>query len=249
METRQVFSETRVALITGAGRNIGRAVALDLAARGADIVVLVRGNRAEAEDVAEEVRALGRRAMAGVADVRDEMAVGEVVDRAREELGAITILVNNAAVRSESPFLELSSQEWREVVSVILDGAFVCSQAVLPGMLETGWGRIVNVAGLSGQTGAVNRAHVIASKAGIIGLTKALALEYASSNVTVNAISPGMIETAREGAEPSHHGERKIPVGRRGRPEEVAALVRYLASEEAAFVTGQTLNINGGLHL
>ena len=236
-------------MITGAGRNIGRSIALELAAGGADVVILVRGNRQEAEGVAEEARSLGRRALVGVADVRDEQAVGRVVEDAREALGPVTVLVNNAAVRREAAFLELSPEEWREVIGVTLDGAFVCSRAVLPGMVEAGWGRIANIAGLTGQTGATHRAHVVAAKAGLIGLTKALALEYAANGITVNAISPGLIDTAREGAEPKHYGGQSIPVGRRGRPEEVAAMVRYLLSEEAAFVTGQTLNINGGLHL
>lgn len=236
-------------MITGAGRNIGRSIALELAAGGADVVILVRGNRQEAEGVAEEARSLGRRALVGVADVRDEQAVGRVVEDAREALGPVTVLVNNAAVRREAPFLDLSPEEWREVIGVTLDGAFACSRAVLPGMVEAGWGRIANIAGLTGQTGATHRAHVVAAKAGLIGLTKALALEYAANGITVNAISPGLIDTAREGAEPKHYGGQSIPVGRRGRPEEVAAMVRYLVSEEAAFVTGQTLNINGGLHL
>jgi 3-oxoacyl-[acyl-carrier protein] reductase len=135
------------------------------------------------------------------------------------------------------------------VIGVTLDGAFVCTRAVLPGMVEAGWGRIANIAGLTGQTGATHCAHVVAAKAGLIGLTKALALEYAANGITVNAISPGLIDTARQGVEPRHYGGQSIPVGRRGRPEEVAAMVRYLVSEEAAFVTGQTLNINGGLHL
>lgn len=236
-------------MITGAGRNIGRAIALELAAEGSDVVILVRSNREEAEGVAEEIRSLGRRALVGVADVRDERTIGHVVEEAREGLGPVTVLVNNAAVRREAPFLDLSPEEWREVVGVTLDGAFVCSQAVLPGMLEAGWGRIVNIAGLTGQTGATHRAHVVAAKAGLVGLTKALALEYAADNITVNAISPGLIGTQREGTEPKHYSGQSIPVGRRGRPKEVAAMVRYLVFEEAAFVTGQTLNINGGLHL
>lgn len=236
-------------MVTGAGRNIGRSIALKLASGGADVVILVRSDRQGAEGVAEEVRSLGRRALVALADVRDERAIGRVVQDAQEALGPLTVLVNNAAVRREMPFGDLSLEEWREVVGVNLDGAFVCSQAVLPGMVEAGWGRIANIAGLTGQTGAAHRAHVVAAKAGLIGLTKALALEYAANGITVNAISPGLIDTAREGAEPKHYAGQSIPVGRRGRPEEVAAMVRYLVSEEAAFVTGQTLNINGGLHL
>jgi 3-oxoacyl-[acyl-carrier protein] reductase len=241
--------EERVAMITGAGRNIGRAIALDLASAGADIVIVVRRSREEARQVADEVRTLGRRALVGVADVRDEDAIRGVADRAREELGPVNVLVNNAALRREAPFLELPPEEWREVVDIILDGAFVCSRAVLPDMLESGWGRIVNIAGLAAQTGAAHRAHVVTGKAGLIGLTRALSLEYAPHGITVNSVSPGMIDTVREGPEPQHHRERSIPVGRRGKPEEVAAIVRYLVSEEAAFVTGQTLNVNGGLYL
>jgi 3-oxoacyl-[acyl-carrier protein] reductase len=242
-----VIPRQPVAVVTGGGRNIGRAIALDLAASGADVVLVVRNNREEAEAVAKEIRAVGRRALVGVADVRDEEAIATVLDDARKSLGPPTILVNNAAVRREAPFLELAKAEWQDLTSVVLDGAFVCTRAVLPDMLEAGWGRIVMIAGLTGQTGASQRAPVVAAKAGLIGLTKALALEYADQNVTVNAVSPGMIDTTRRGEVPHHHATRQPPVGRLGRPEEVAAVVRYLVSDEAAYVTGQTFNVNGGL--
>ncbi|MGH2736356.1 MAG: SDR family oxidoreductase [Actinomycetota bacterium] len=236
-----------VAIVTGAGRNIGRSIALGIAAGGADVVIVVRSNRVEAEGVAREVRALGRRTLVAIADVRDKAGIAAVVDETRVTLGPPTILVNNAAVRREAPFLDLTNEDWREVTSVILDGAFVCCREVLPDMIATGWGRIVNIAGLSGQTGAAQRAHVVAGKAGLIGLTKALALEYAEDNVTVNAVSPGRIDTTRAGDVPRHHAERPVPVGRPGRTEEVAAAVRYLISDEASYVTGQTINVNGGL--
>lgn len=236
-----------VAIVTGAGRNIGRSIALELAAWNADVVVVVRSNREEAESVATEVQALGRRALVGIADVRDEQSISAIADEARKTLGPPTILINNAAMRSDIPFLELTKADWREVTSIILDGAFVCAQEVLPDMLGAGWGRIVNIAGLTGQTGASHRAHVAAAKAGLIGFTKALALEYATDNITVNAVSPGTIDTTRRDGAPRHHAEQRVPVGRLGRPEEVAAMVRYLVSDEAAFITGQTMNVNGGL--
>lgn len=239
-------SRRPVAMVTGAGRNIGRSIALELANWGADVIVVVRHRREEAEQVAGEIRALGRDARAVVADIRDRRAIAAAVDDAHT-LGSPTILVNNAATRPEAPFLELTAEDWREVTSVILDGAFVCAQAMIPSMLEAGWGRIVNIAGVTGQTGASNRAHVVAAKAGLLGLTKALAMEYAASNITVNAVSPGLIDTSRPQGIPRHHAGRTAPVGRMGRVEEVAAIVRYLVSAEAAYVTGQTLNVNGGL--
>jgi len=243
----QERSNPRIALVTGGGRNIGRAIALDLAAAEADVAVLVRSDEAAATGVADEVRALGRRALTAVADVRDESAVRAAAGRVREELGPLTVLVHAAAVRSEAPFLELSHDQWREIVDVIVDGAFISSQVVLPDMIEAGWGRIVMIGGLSGQTGATHRAHVVTAKAALVGLTKALALEFAANNITVNTVSPGMIDTVRTGEEPKHHDERRIPVGRKGRPSEVAATVRFLVSDEAAFITGQTVNVNGGL--
>ena len=251
--THRLDERRSVALVTGSGRNIGRAIALSLAGAGCNLVVNVRGNRDEGEAVAAEARDLGARAIVAVGDVQDEAAVEAMFAAAREQLGDVTVLVNNAAIRTEMPLEDLSLDEWRRVTGVILEGAFLCSRAAIPGMRARRWGRIINIAGMSGQAGASHRAHVVTAKAGIVGLTRALAVELGPDGITVNAVSPGMMDTARNAAtspaEPKHHEGRVVPVGRRGRPDEVAAAVRYLASDDAAYVNGQTLSVNGGAYI
>lgn len=236
------------ALVTGATRNIGRRIALDLAEDGHDVLLLARTADAAAREVEREVADRGRRSLLWAADVRDGDAVAAGVARAREALGPVRVLVNNAAVRRERPFREIGREDWNEVVDTVLGGAFTCAQAVLPDMLDAGWGRIVNIAGVSGQVGAAGRAHVVTAKAGLLGLTRALAHEYAAHGITVNAVSPGRIDTARAHV-PEHQRTTAIPVGRPGSPAEVAAAVRYLAGPHAGYVTGQTLNLNGGTHM
>lgn len=242
-----------VALVTGSGRNIGRAIVLRFAEQGADVVVNVRTSREEAEAVAEEARARGVRAMALVADVRDQRAICNGLDAVRRDIGPVDVIVNCAAIRPESPFESLPLDEWREVLSVMLDGAFVATQAVVPGMLDLGWGRVINIAGITGQAGAPRRAHVVTGKSGLIGFTKALALEYAERGITVNAVSPGFIDTARGGTSsvvaPAHHADRRVPMGHLGQPGDVAALCCYLASDEGRFITGQVLAVNGGTYV
>lgn len=251
--TQQTDDGRRVALITGSGRNIGRAIALQLAADGVDIVVNVRQKREEGDEVAEAVRALGARAAVVMADVRDEEAVRGMFETARAELGPVSILVNNAAIRNERPIEELDLEEWHRVTGIILDGSFLCSRAAVAHMRELGSGRIINIIGMSGQAGGSDRVHVVTAKAGLIGLTKALAVELGPDGITVNAVSPGMMDTTRDpasaSARPKHHSMRVVPLARRGLPAEVAATVGFLASPSASYITGQTVNVNGGAYI
>jgi 3-oxoacyl-[acyl-carrier protein] reductase len=240
--------EGKVAIVTGAARNIGRAIALDLADGGAAVVVVVRSNLEGANAVAREIEARGGRALALRADITEPAAVRQAVDATLERFAAIDILVNNAGIRPETPLERLSLEEWRQVMAVTLEGPLLLVQAALPA-LERAKGTIVNIGGLTAYTGATHRAHVVTAKAGLDGLTKALAVELAPRDVTVNLVAPGLIETERAGPPPEHRKSRTTLLGRRGRPEEVAALVRYLAGPRGRFLTGQTLHVNGGAFL
>jgi 3-oxoacyl-[acyl-carrier protein] reductase len=247
MATREL--EGRVALVTGAGRNIGRAIALALAAGGAAVVVNARRNRAEAEAVAREIEGQSGRALAALADVADAAAVERMVADAIAQFGRIDVLVNNAALRRETPLEKMEAAEWREIVGSVLDGAFNCAKACLAHLRESGAGAVVNIGGLSAHTGAKHRLHVVTAKAGLVGFTRALAKDLAGDNVTVNCVSPGLIETPRAGAEPQHHQTHQTLSGRRGAPGEVAAAVRFLAGPDARYITGQTIHVNGGAFL
>jgi 3-oxoacyl-[acyl-carrier protein] reductase len=242
----------KVALVTGAGRNIGRAIALALAQGGAGVIVNARRNRAEAEAVVGEIAAGGGKAVAGLADVVDAPAVERMVAEGVSALGRLDILVNCAAVRREAPFGEMSAAEWHEALAIILDGAFNCAKACLPHLVKGGAGAIINIGGLTAHTGAKNRAGVVTAKAGLVGLTRALAHDLAGDNITVNCVSPGLIETARGGgnaARPHHHQTHQTLFGKRGAPEDVAGMVRYLAGPGGRFITGQTIHVNGGVFL
>ena len=241
----------RVALVTGAGRNIGRAMAKVLAAGGAAVVVNVRSNKAEAEQVVAEIARDGGKAIAAVADVADEKAVHAMVADAVKQLGRLDYLINNAALRQERTFEEMSFAEWRDVLGVTLDGAFHCAKACLPYLKASGVGAIVNIGGLSAHTGSKHRAHVTTAKLGLVGFTRGLAHDLAKDGITVNLVAPGTIDTARkvDAARPAHHLINNTLTGKRGAPDDVAAMIRFLCGPGARYVTGQTIHVNGGAYL
>jgi 3-oxoacyl-[acyl-carrier protein] reductase len=239
----------RVAVVTGSARNIGRAIALDLASAGASVVVNARTSSTEAEATAEEIHRQGGRAVVAMTDISEPEGAAALVAAAVDAFGRLDILVNNAAVRREIDFADLDYREWRAIVGTILDGAYLCVHAALPLLMRSGNGAVINIGGVSAYMGAARRAHVIAAKAGLAGLTRALAHDLAP-HVTVNTVVPGQIDTRRpSGKEPAHHAGHAPLVGRRGRPEEIAALVRFLCGPDARYITGQTLHANGGLFL
>jgi 3-oxoacyl-[acyl-carrier protein] reductase len=241
----------KVAIVTGSGRNIGRAIALALADGGAGVIVNARSNRKETEAVAGEVERAGSKAVVVLGDVADPNTAAALARAALERFGRIDFLVNNAAVRAEQALDRMTFDDWRQVMAVVLDGAFHCVQACLPALKRSGAGAIVNIGGLSAHTGSERRIHVVAAKAGLVGLTRALAHDLAADGVTVNCVSPGLIGTARApGApEPAHHAIHRTLTGKRGTPEEVATVVRFLCGPGARYVTGQTVHANGGAYL
>ena len=241
----------KVAVVTGAGRNIGRAMAKALAAGGAAIIVNVRSNRSEAEQVVREIERDGGKARVHIGDVADANAMQAMADAAEKHFGRIDCLINNAALRREKSFAEMDYREWREILDVTLDGTFHCVKACLRGLRQCGAGSIVNIGGLSAHTGAKDRAHVVTAKAGIIGLTRALAHDLADDGITVNCVVPGLIGTPRprDKPEPAHHLTHQTITGQRGRPDDVAAMVRFLCGPGARYVTGQAIHANGGAYL
>lgn len=242
----------KVALVTGAGRNIGRRVALDLAARGACVVVNGRADRAAVEGVVRDISAGGGRAIGCMADVSDPAATQRMLAEAVSAFGGIDVLVSNAGLRRQTPFLDMGFAEWREILSVALDGAFILARAAVPHMIPRGGGAIVALSGVSTHVGTPGRCHVSASKAGLEGLMRALAIELAPHRITCNCVAPGAVDTVRgasAGALPGTLAEQDVPLGRKATVEEIAAAVRFLAGPEGRYVTGQTLHVNGGVFL
>jgi 3-oxoacyl-[acyl-carrier protein] reductase len=240
----------KVALVTGAARNIGRAIAQSLAAGGASVMINARTSRAEAEKTVEMIGSGA--ASFHIADVTKPAEVKALVDATVKRFGRLDFLVNNAAVRFENKFASISYEEWRQVLAIVLDGAFLCAQAALPHLIKAGGGTIVNIGGQTAHRGASERAHVVTAKAGLAGMTKALALDLAPHQITVNCVVPGTIDSQRglPGVpdRPSHRREPP-PIGRRGDPAEIAAMVRMLCGPDARYITGQAIHVNGGGYL
>jgi 3-oxoacyl-[acyl-carrier protein] reductase len=242
----------RVAIVTGAARNIGRAIAVEFGSQRANVVVNAKSSAAEAGETAALVVQAGGRALVHLADVSTPDGAHSLADAAVAHFGGIDILVNNAAIRRECPFDELDWQQWRAVLSVILDGAYLCTHAATPWLRKSQAGAIVNIGGMSAHSGSFGRAHVLAAKMGLVGLTRALAHDLSDSGVTANCVVPGLIDTVRGSSAqgtPAHHAERTTLLGRRGTPHEVADLVAFLCGPKSRFLTGQTMHANGGAYL
>ena len=241
----------RIAFVTGASRGIGRACALALAA-AQNRVVLAARQLDKLEEVANEVRTAGGEAFVVGIDLSSPDSIKEAFGKASKEFGRIDMLVNNAAITRDGLALRMKRDDWDAVIQTNLSGSFFCIQQVLPGMVKERWGRIVNITSVVGEAGNPGQANYVASKAGLIGLTKSLAQELASRNITVNAVAPGFVETDMTGVlsdELKAKITESVPLKRIGKPEEIAAAVRFLASEDAAYITGHVLDVNGGMFM
>jgi 3-oxoacyl-[acyl-carrier protein] reductase len=241
----------KIALVTGASQGIGRACALALAAEGATVALAAR-NQEKLAAVAQEIAAAGGQAEVFPLDISDEASIKEGVKAVLAKLGRVDILVNNAGITRDMLLLRMKRAEWDAVLATNLTGTFLVTQAVLSSMMKSRWGRIINIASVVGQTGQAGQANYAASKAGLMGFTKSVAREMASRNVTANVVAPGMIETAMTSVLDEKQKAAMmqiIPLGRAGKDEEIAHAVTFLASEKAAYITGHTLDVNGGMHM
>jgi 3-oxoacyl-[acyl-carrier protein] reductase len=241
----------RIAFITGASRGIGRACALALSAGGAKVVLAAR-QIDKLEEVAGEIRAAGREAFVTAIDLGLQDSIKEAFSKASKDFGRIDILINNAGLTRDGLAMRMKRDDWDAVIQTNLSGSFFCIQQVMPGMVRERWGRIVNITSVVAESGNPGQANYVASKAGLIGLTKSLAQELASRNITVNAVAPGFVETdmtASLNDELKAKITESIPLKRIGKPEEIAAAVKFLASDDASYITGHVLDVNGGMFM
>src|SRR5882672_4141180 len=241
--------EGRVALVTGASQGIGHACALALAGQGASVAVAAR-NQQKLDELVAQITATGGKAAAFVMDVADEEQIKSGIKSALEKFGKIDILVNNAGITRDQLVMRMKRADWDAVLNTNLTSAYLCTQQAIGSMLKQRWGRIINITSIFGQTGQAGQANYAASKAGLIGLTMAIAREVSTRNITCNAVAPGFIETAMTsglGDDFKQNALKMIPLGRVGTPEDVANAVAFLASEDASYITGHVLNVNGGM--
>jgi 3-oxoacyl-[acyl-carrier protein] reductase len=236
----------KVALVTGASRNIGRAIALALAAGGVAVAVNARTSREDADKVAQEIRGSGGKAEAYLADVVDPKAVNAMVEAIVKRFGRLDILVLNASVRKETPFIDMSFDEWKSLTAVTLDGSFHCAKACLPHMIKGGGGAIVTIGGMTALSGAKRRVHGSVGKFGLYGMTRALAKELGEHNIRVNCVAPGQMNTARAADRAARPDASNVPLGRRVEPEEIADAVRFLCGPGSKMVSGQLIYVDGG---
>lgn len=242
--------EGKAALVTGASRGIGREIALELARQGANVAVNFSGSEAKANEVVDEIKALGREAFAVKCDVSNSEEVAAMVKGTIDTFGKLDILVNNAGITKDNLLMRMKEEEWDDVININLKGVFLCTKAVTRQMMKQRVGRIINIASIVGVSGNPGQANYVAAKAGVIGLTKTTAKELASRNITVNAIAPGFITTDmtdKLSEEVKAEMLKQIPLARLGEPKDIAKITAFLASDDSAYMTGQTLHIDGGM--
>jgi acetoacetyl-CoA reductase/3-oxoacyl-[acyl-carrier protein] reductase len=242
----------RVAFVSGASRGIGAAIAQKLASQGLAVVVGYRVQAAAAEAVVAQIREAGGEARSCAIDLADRTSIQSAFADTVAAFGSLDVLVNNAAMAQEKPFLTITDEDWDAMLATNLRGPFVCAQEALPGMIERGWGRIVNIVSIGGQWGGINQIHYASAKAGLIGLTRSLAKTFSQDGITCNAVSPGLVATEMTAAELATPAglekARQIPAGRIGTAEEIAAAVAYLVGPGSDYISGQTINVNGGMY-
>jgi acetoacetyl-CoA reductase/3-oxoacyl-[acyl-carrier protein] reductase len=242
----------KVGVITGASRGIGRSIALKVAEKGAEVVVAYNKQKDNAEIVMNTVRSLDGKAISCQVDIAKRNSIKNLVKNTIASFGKIDILVNNAAIAQKKSFESITAEDWDNMMAINLRGPFILCQEVIPKMIEQGWGRIINICSIGGQWGGFNQVHYAAAKAGLINLTKSLARIYSKHGITVNAVSPGLVSTDMTKNNLNIDiGKKKfddIPIGRIATPEEIASVVAFLCSDEASYITGQTINVNGGMY-